>query len=121
MKQWITEKCSHGTSVNQLVAMVLSNPNNLDEPTCDVWRIWSQKKGNAAFHQKGMKEIAQHYQNTTVPSLELVKVKSDGQRAQYKGRKNFGIMAEWPHPKVQRNTVGCFCQENGNNACGKLK
>jgi hypothetical protein len=120
MLQSSTEKCSYGTSVNQLVAMVLSNPNNNATPTCDIWRFWSQKKGNAAFHQTAMKEIAPHHKATTVPSLELVKLKSDGQRAQYKGRKNFGQMAEWPHANVKRNQVGCFCQNNGDAACGNF-
>ena len=118
MLQAMTEKCSYGTSCNQLVAIVLSNPNNNATPTCDIWRAWSPVKGNAAFHQVVMKEIVPHYKNSTVPGLELAKVKSDGQSAQYKGKMNFGLMAEWPHPKVPRNTIGCFCEEGGEKGCG---
>ena len=48
---------THGTHCNQLVALVLHSPRERpveggERPvTMDVWRIWSQKKGNAEFHQ----------------------------------------------------------------------
>ena len=113
MTQRVTEKCSHGTSCSQLGALVLHSPGERppmaeDEPAqssslgprpviCDVWRMWSQKKGNASWHQDAMKEIALYYKQDEVPALKTVHVITDGQRSQYKGRKNLGAMAEWPY------------------------
>ena len=98
----------HGISSHQLVALVLHSPAPMArnegeerEVKCDYWRIWSNKKGDAAFHDKAMREIAEYYRsNGIVPELRRLKIWSDGQRAQYKGRKNFGRMAEWPKPKA---------------------
>jgi len=48
---------THGTHCNQLVALVLHSPGERpadggERPVVmDVWRFWSQKKGNAEFHQ----------------------------------------------------------------------
>jgi len=135
MQQAVTEKCSHGTSCNQLVALVLHSPGerrtgNISSSSssssmapgprpviCDVWRIWSQKKGNATFHQMAMKEIATHYKEEgIVPGLKRAKVKSDGQRAQYKGHKNLGAVAEWPHPRISADVckgIDCLCRPGG--------
>ena len=127
MKGAVQEKCSHGTSCNCCVSLVLYKPKregqlHTSPIRCDVWRIWSAKKGNASFHQTAMKEIAQHYKTDPdlVPDLQLAKVKSDGQRSQYKGRKNLGIMAEWPHPPCELNTVDCFCKDGGSTTCGNF-
>jgi hypothetical protein len=62
---------------------------------CDYWRVWGNHKGDAAFHQSVMRQIATHYK-AKIPTLRRVKVWSDGQRAQYKGQKNFGRIATWP-------------------------
>jgi len=62
---------------------------------CDYWRVWGNHKGDAAFHQSVMRQIATHYK-AKIPTLRRIKVWSDGQRAQYKGQKNFGRMATWP-------------------------
>ena len=86
---------------------------------CDVWRIWSQKKGNAAWHQKALKEIGQYYKCDKVPGLTTIKLKSDGQRAQFKGHKNLGATAEWPHPKMpleDSKGIDCLCLAGGK-AC----
>ena len=46
-------KCSYGTTCNQYVALVLHSPGprpaegGARPVVCDVWRIWSQAKGNA--------------------------------------------------------------------------
>ena len=120
MKQAETEKCSHGTTCNCLVALVLYKPGGITTPKCDVWRIWSQKKGNAAFHQMAMREIGPYYKVAgKVPLLELMKVKSDGQRSQYKGRLNLGAMAELPHPPVEPDTIECMCMNGGAQTCGR--
>ena len=124
MKQAETEKCSHGTTCNCLVALVLYKPvgsSASDQPKCDVWRIWSPKKGNAAFNQMAMREIGPHYKvPSKVPRLELMKIKSDGQRAQYKGAPNLGAMAEMPHPPVEVNTIDCMCKSGGTMSCGNF-
>lgn len=100
MTQRATEKCKYGTTCNQYVALVLHSPSPRVPKTdsegrkifsprdvkCDVWRFWSQAKGNAGWHQKAMKEIAVHYKERKVPKLERVKVKTDGQRAQFAGQ-----------------------------------
>ena len=125
MSQADVEKCGHGTSCNQYVALVLHSPRDRVDAgggvvagprsvICDVWRIWSQKKGNAAWHQKALKEIATYYRDGDVPDLERVGVKSDGQRDQFKGQRNLGLTAEWPHPNV--TGADCLCMPRGR-AC----
>ena len=37
-----------------------------------------------------MKEIAAYYKQKVLPGLLTVKLKTDGQRSQYKGHKNLG-------------------------------
>ena len=99
--------CEHGISSHQLVALVLYNPGPVAteegperEVKCDYWRIWSNQKGNAPFHDQAMREIANYYvRSGKVPALGRLKVYSDGQRSQYKGEKNFGRMVEWPESK----------------------
>jgi hypothetical protein len=118
MPQADVEKCGHGTSCNQYVALVLHSPRERVDAgggvvagprsvICDVWRIWSQMKGSAAWPQQALKEIATYYLDGKVPGRKRAGVKSDGQRDQFKGQKNFGLNAEWPHP----NVIGadCFC------------
>ena len=63
-----------------------------------------------------MKEIAIYYKNK-IPSLKRIKVKSDGSRTQYKGRKNLGPMTSWPHPPNE-NEIPCFCETDGST-CGR--
>lgn len=128
MTQEATEKCKYGTTCNQYVSLVLHSPSprvietdsmgrKIFRPRdvkCDVWRIWSQAKGNAAWHQKAMKDIAKYYKSTAVPHLKRLKVKTDGQRAQFAGQKNLGQVAEWPHPAVEG--ADCLCMP-GDKAC----
>ena len=67
-----------------------------------------------------MKEIAAYYKQNVLPELRAVKVKTDGQRSQYKGQKNLGEVAEWPHPKLpveDCKAVDCLCLP-GEKACG---
>lgn len=58
--------------------------------------MWGNQKGDANYHQSVMRQIARHYKST-LPDLRRVKIWSDGQRAQYKGRMNFGRMVDWPN------------------------
>ena len=60
--------CEHGTTSNQLVALVLHTPGAVAEEggverpvICDYWRFWSPQKGNAAQHHMAMREIAEFY------------------------------------------------------------
>ena len=59
--------CEHGTTSNQLVALVLHSPgatpaDGSERPViCDYWRFWSNQKGNAAQHHMAMREIAEFY------------------------------------------------------------
>jgi len=88
---------------------------------CDVWRIWSQTKGNAAWHEMAIKEIGEFYQNGPVPGLSRIRLNSDGQRAQFKGRKNLGAMAELPHPLLALevcSTIDCLCMPD-DRTCGR--
>ena len=66
-----------------------------------------------------MKEIAAYYKENVLPELRAVKLKTDGQRSQYKGHKNLGEVAEWPHPKLaldECKNIECLCLEN-EKAC----
>ena len=87
---------------------------------CDVWRFWSQAKGDSAWHQLALKEIALYYKNGPGPSLKRILLSTDGQRSQFKGRKNLGATAELPHPELPLaalRDVDCLCTAKGR-ACG---
>jgi hypothetical protein len=65
-------------------------------------------------------EIGQHYKKGPVPGLRRILLSSDGQRSQFKGRKNLGATAELPHLKLPLESlraVNCLCLQNGR-ACG---
>ena len=61
--------CEHGTTCNQLVALVLHSPEpqadregpERKKMQCDYWRLWSNEKGNAKQHDMTMREIAEFY------------------------------------------------------------
>jgi hypothetical protein len=126
MMQRDNPKCSHGTTCNQYVALVLHSPGERTATggprpaKCVVWRIWSQAKGNAAWHQQVLKKIAMHYKNGPVPRLKRLLESTDGQRSQFKGRINLGATAELPHPMLPLaicQKIDCLCTANGR-ACG---
>ncbi len=128
MMQHDNPKCSHGTSCNQYVALVLHSPcerppEGCPRPVqCDVWRIWSQAKGDAAWHQMALKHIAAHYKGGKVPGLKRIKLSTDGQRSQFKGRINLGATAELPHPEISLDDcrgVDCLCLPDAR-ACGSF-
>ena len=119
-------KCSHGTTCNQYVALVLHSPGARPvgggprPAQCDIWRIWSQAKGDSAWHQVALKEIALYYKSGKVPGLRRILLSTDGQRAQFKGRKNLGATATLPHPELPVESlrlVDCLCKD-GERACG---
>ena len=52
MKGKTSRTCEHGTTCNQLVALVLHSPSATlpgeeRKVQCDYWRFWSNQKGNA--------------------------------------------------------------------------
>ena len=63
---WCAGTCEHGTTSNQLVALVLHSPGPQRDGEervvqCDYWRFWSNSKGNAAQHHMAMRQIADFY------------------------------------------------------------
>jgi hypothetical protein len=62
--------------------------------TTDVWRIFSEAKGSALFHNQALDDIVTYYLERF--GLKRVSVFSDGCRAQYKGKNNFARVAQFP-------------------------
>ena len=58
-------------------------------------RVISEAKGSAHFHNTALKLIVD-YMKTIVPGLKRVFVFTDGCKGQYKGRHNFGRIAQFP-------------------------
>jgi hypothetical protein len=105
MKGHYVGTCEFPMTSNQLVILALHNPKPLvagsteeREVTCDYWRFWCNHKGDAPTYHQALKIVARHYRAGAVPLLKAMKMWSDGQRAQFKGRKNFGRMALLPKP-----------------------
>ena len=55
--------------------------NNERVVTTDVWRIFSEAKGSALFHNKGLDDIVKYYRERL--GLKRAYVFSDGCRSQY--------------------------------------
>jgi hypothetical protein len=97
LKAQYTATCEWPTTAQQCVAIVLHSPG-ICRPgeerlvKTDYWRAWSSAKPSAVFHQLLMHKIGVHYK-AAIPTLKKMKVKSDGSRTQYKGRKNFWAIA----------------------------
>ena len=84
MKAKNISTCERPTTANQCVIIVLHSPGPLvlgeeRKVTTDYWRGWSNAKGSYAFHQAMVKKIAMHYKEL-IPSLQWLKIKSDGCR-----------------------------------------
>ena len=84
MKAKNISTCERPTTANQCVMIVLHSPGPLvlgeeRKVTTDYWRGWSNAKGSYAFHQAMVKKIAMHYKEL-IPSLQWLKIKSDGCR-----------------------------------------
>jgi hypothetical protein len=63
--------------------------------TTDVWRVFSEVKGDSNFHNTALSQIVGHYKEK-IPDLRQAHVFTDGCRAQYKGRRNFLKIAGFP-------------------------
>lgn len=113
-----TETCSHGTC-SQYVAIVIYfefNGKTFVRKT-DVFRGWSEADSSAAYHHAMLKEIVEAMR-TPVQRLSKVYVVSDNCHHQFKGHKNFGLLAACPHHPNVPPSEPCHCREGGL-ACGK--
>jgi len=93
-----TLTCEHPPRSNQAVYVVTHSPGVDDgERTVytDVWRMFSEMKGDALFHNTALSHIVEYYANE-LPGLEQAHVFTDGCRGQYKGRRNFAKIAAFP-------------------------
>ena len=94
-----TRTCDHAPRSNMAVFVVTHSPVIEAETgersvTTDIWRVFSEAKGSSQFHNKALAQIVDYYQVTL--GLTDVFVFSDGCRAQYKGKRNFAKVAQFP-------------------------
>jgi hypothetical protein len=93
-----TLTCEHPPRSNQAVYVVTHSPR-IDEHgarsvTTDIWRIFSEVKGDALFHNTALSQIVKYYKERL--GLKQVHVFTDGCRGQYKGKRNFHRIASFP-------------------------
>ena len=96
-KAFCTRTCEHPARSNMDVFIVTHSPlieNGERVVTTDVWRIFSEAKGSALFHNQALDDIVNYYR--TRLGLTRVYIFSDGCRSQYKGKKNFARIAQFP-------------------------
>ena len=94
-----TRTCEHPGRSNMDVFVVTHSPRVVDgvrQVTTDVWRIFSEAKGSSLFHNQALDDIVKHYQGVLPNELRRIYVFSDGCRSQYKGKKNFVRVAQFP-------------------------
>lgn len=103
-KAFATKCCEqpHHSNMDVFVVSLAQMTNGKREIISEVVRVISEAKGSAHFHNVALHQIVQHIR-TQRPRLKRVYVFTDGCKAQYKGRKNFGRIAEFPsvHDGVQ--------------------
>lgn len=61
----------------------------------EVVRVISEAKGGSHYHNTALRMIVD-YLKTTIPGLKRVFTFTDGCKGQYKGRRNFGRIAQFP-------------------------
>ena len=94
-----TRTCEHPGRSNMDVFVVTHSPTVVDgqrQVTTDIWRIFSEAKGSSLFHNQGLDDIVKYYLGALTAKLRRVYVFSDGCRSQYKGKKNFVRVAQFP-------------------------
>ena len=92
-----TRTCEHPARSNMDVFIVTHSPcilNGVRTVTTDVWRIWSEAKGSSLFHNTALDQIVTYYHGRL--SINRVYLFSDGCRSQYKGKRNFVRIAQFP-------------------------
>ena len=101
-KAFCTRTCEHPSRSNMDVFVVTHSPrieHGERVVTTDIWRIFSEAKGSSLFHNQALDDIVKYYQGKLPIKLKRVFVFSDGCRAQYKGKKNFVRVAQFPSRK----------------------
>ena len=96
-KAFCTRTCEHPTRSNMDVFVVTHSPrweNGARKVTTDIWRIFSEAKGSSLFHNQALNHIAEYYHERL--QLQHIFLFSDGCRAQYKGKRNFLCIAQFP-------------------------
>ena len=94
-----TRMCEHPGRSNMDVFVVTHSPRVVSgerKVTTDIWRIFSEAKGSSLFHNQALDDIVKYYQGALPEKLRRVYVFSDGCRSQYKGKKNFVRVAQFP-------------------------
>lgn len=96
-KAFCTRTCEHPRRSNMDVFVVTHSPrieNGKRKVTTDIWRIFSEAKGSSLFHNTALNHITVHYRERL--QLQRIFLFSDGCRAQYKGKRNFLCIAQFP-------------------------
>ena len=92
-----TLTCEHPPRSNQAVYVVTFAYVDASGErifTTHIWRIFSEVKGDALFHNTALSQIVEYYKERL--SIRQVHVFTDGCRGQYKGKRTFQRIASFP-------------------------
>ena len=93
-----TLTCEQPPRSSQGVYVVTHSPRLEDGEravTTDIWRIFSEVKGDSLFHNTALSHIVDFYEER-LAGLRRAHVFTDGCRGQYKGKRNFLCIAGFP-------------------------
>jgi hypothetical protein len=103
-KAFATKCCEqpHHSNMDVFVVTYFREEDGKRVAYTEVVRVISEAKGGTHFHNVALKQIVE-YLRTIIPGLKRVYTFTDGCKGQYKGRKNFARIAEFPslHDGVQ--------------------
>jgi hypothetical protein len=96
-KAFATKCCEqpHHSNMDVFVITYFREEDGKRVACTEVVRVISEAKGGTHFHNVALKQIVE-YLKTIIPSLKRVYTFTDGCKGQYKGRKNFARIAEFP-------------------------
>lgn len=102
-KAWATRCCEQPHHSNMAVFVLTYRApeeghapgEGMHKTYTEVLRVISEAKGNTHFHNIALQDVVT-YLKSTIPSLRQVYLFTDGCKGQYKGRKNFARIAEFP-------------------------
>ena len=96
-KAWATKCCEqpHHSNMDVFVLTYSRQEDGKRVVYTEVVRVISEAKGNTHFHNVALKQIVE-YMKTIVPGLKRIYLFTDGCKGQYKGRRNFARIAEFP-------------------------
>ena len=83
--------------------------------TTDVWRAISKAKHNHLFHNVALDLIAEHYRQKL--GARFIHLWTDGCRGQYKGRRNFYEISQFPHKHHGMQLIHCFAASHHFKVC----